>query len=68
MIILYSAFLLVDVLVAWMDYSNKYDPGKLKKVDTAFLIIFNIQNCCTIVLYIMLFIMFKVLIRDKRDE
>ena len=56
------------MVVAWLDYTQKYDQGKLAKVDKSFLIIFNIQNLCTIILYVTLFIMFKVLIRDKKDE
>ena len=67
-IVIYSAFLILDVVVAWLDFSSKYDKDKLVKVDKAFLFIFAAQNLVTVLLYVILYILFKILIRDRQGE
>ena len=68
LIILYSIFLVADLVVSIMDYSQEYDEDRLVYLDKVFLVIFNIQNILTALLYILLYVLFRLLIRDRASQ
>ena len=59
---------MIDVVIAYMDFDNQYDKEQLVKVDKIFLGIFTAQNLLTVVLYIVLFVLFRKLIKEREGE
>ena len=67
-ICIYSMFLIFDVVIAWMDFNQQYDSKQLVLIDKTFLGIFTAQNLVTMVLYLLLFVLFRRLIKERGEE